>query len=371
MPPPPPPARPRPAVGRPADGSSGAAARGEGGGTAGGGGSPYATGLGGKVRPVASYQLVPRGQQGPERHQQEREHQQQEKEQEPGQPVVEPMEVDPAGSSEGLAEAESALPLPRLGCACCGLSQHATEQCPLAMVRGDVWGCVATESRVLPPLLPICFCRHAALCCTATSTLTLTAQLQPQAAPPLRLPHPCLSARRSNVELPPSPQTPHPPPPHLPLQISPPSLVYAPTAATRRTLSLLLDVKPLANSASPEEHRWEAPEEPSPQLLSREQLLRCAGGSLGGGEGLRAGAAAAAAGSGSGAPAPVPAPAAAPAAASGAGPASGTDRQSGAKQEAPAGERVIGKDVQASCCFVRGMPLCFLRAKPLHTCSAV
>lgn len=133
-------------------------------------------------------------------------------------------------------------------------------------------------------------------------------------------------------------------PPFSPLQISPPSLVYAPTAATRRTLSLLLDVKPLSNSASPEEHRWEAPEEPSPQLLSREQLLRCAGGSLGGGEGL-GGATAAGGSGGTGAPAPAPA---APAAAPVAAPVSSAHDGPSEKQEAPAGGRVIGKEVQAS-----------------------
>ena len=130
--------------------------------------------------------------------------------------------------------------------------------------------------------------------------------------------------------------------PSLPPQISPPSLVYAPAAASRRTLSLLLDTKPLSNSASPEEHRWEVPDEPSPQLLSREQLLRCAGGSLGGGEGLVGGSG----GSGNTA---APAPAAAPAA--GAALVGGADGRPGGKQEVPtASGRIIGKDVQASCC---------------------
>ncbi|PRW58714.1 hypothetical protein C2E21_2742 [Chlorella sorokiniana] len=262
MPPPPAPTRPRQLIGRPGDGSSGAAG-GEGGKA--GGGSPYATGLGGKVRPLASYQLVTRGRQGTDElpspagrssggklagnHQQQ---QQQEG------PVVEPMEVDASASHGELIETGAALPLPRLGCACCGLSEHATEQCPLVM-------------------------------------------------------------------------------------ISPPSLVYAPAGASRRTLSLLLDPKPLSNSASPEEHRWEVPDEPSPQLLSREQLLRCAGGSLGGGEGLAGGA-----GSGNNASA-APARAGAPAAAAAAAPAGGTDSQSASKQEALAASgRVIGKDLQAA-----------------------
>lgn len=131
-------------------------------------------------------------------------------------------------------------------------------------------------------------------------------------------------------------------------QVSPPSLVYAPAAASRRTLSLLLDPKPLSNSASPEEHRWEVPDEPSPQLLSREQLLRCAGGSLTGGEGGSGTAGSGAIGRGSDAAAAGAPASGAPAAPAGA-PSGTNDGRSAGQQEAPAGGRVIGKDVQVGC----------------------
>ena len=141
LPPPPTSGKPRLAIGGPDEDSGGAA-----GGAAGskaGGSSLYASGLGGKVRPLASYELVTRGRQaadqlpspnrssggqaagGSQAHQQQQQQQQQQEE-----PLVEPMDVD----ASGVIEPEAALPLPRLGCACCGLSEHATEQCPLAMV---------------------------------------------------------------------------------------------------------------------------------------------------------------------------------------------------------------------------------------------
>ena len=158
MPPPPTSGKPRLAIGGPDEGSGGAA---DGAASSKAGGSgPYDTGLGGKVRPLASYQLVTRGRQaadqlpspsrssggqaaGGSQAQQQQKQQQEE-------PLVEPMDVN----ASGVIEPEVALPLPRLGCACCGLSEHATEQCPLAMVRR--WLGVHRTGRAVSVQLPCC-----------------------------------------------------------------------------------------------------------------------------------------------------------------------------------------------------------------------
>lgn len=144
LPPPPASSRPRLLVSQFADGGSGS-----GDGAAGkASGSPYAVGVGGKVRPLASYQLATRGRQAGEQLPSPAsgrggggkavgsQGKQQQQQGEQDEPVVEPMEVDASDSHGELIDSGAALPLPVLGCACCGLSEHATEQCPLAMVRG-------------------------------------------------------------------------------------------------------------------------------------------------------------------------------------------------------------------------------------------
>lgn len=133
---PPPPPKPRPAASQPAGTGSGSGSGQDGAPSTAGDGSPYTAGLGGKVRPLASYQLVTRGRQAAAR---------------PPSPNpsrssgaaagshgqlaeagAQPMEIDP--SSSGVLIEPPVTSLPRLGCACCGLSEHATDQCPLAMV---------------------------------------------------------------------------------------------------------------------------------------------------------------------------------------------------------------------------------------------